>query len=82
MSMYRYPSQTIDEFDSFLTKFEHLIDTIYNFDPHLIVLLGDFNDKLSSWYIDDSDIYEGRKIDEITSLYRLSQIVSEPTHIL
>ena len=44
--------------------------------------MGDFNARLSSWNIDDVDSFEGKKIDELTSSYGLSQIISEPTHIL
>ena len=81
-SLYRSPSQNHEEFNSFLLDLEQLIETIYNLDPYLVLVLGDFNARLSSWSIDDLDSFEGRKIDELTSSYGLSQIISEPTHIL
>ena len=81
-SLYRSPSQTSDEFETFLTKFEQLVDSIYSLDPYLFIIFGDFNAKLSSWNVNDPDTFEGKKIDELTSSYGLSQIISEPTHIL
>ena len=81
-SLYRSPSQNSDEFESFLTKFEQLINSIYSLDPYLFIILGDFNAKLSSWNVNDPDTFEGKKIDELTSSYGLSQVISEPTHIL
>ena len=60
--LYRSPSQNSDEFDEFLLEFENLIDSIYNLNPHLIVILGDFNAKTSSWCANDIDSFEGLKL--------------------
>ena len=59
-----------------------MIDNVYNLVPFLILILGDFNARLSSWNLDDVDSFEGKKIGELTSSYGLTQIISEPTHIL
>ena len=48
-SLYRSPSQTSDELETFLTKFEQLIDSIYSLDPYLFIILGDFNARSSAW---------------------------------
>ena len=82
ISLYRSPSQDSDDFESFLIKFEHLIDNAISSDPDLVLILGDFNAKLSSWCGSDIDTLEGIKINDLTSSYGLSQLISEPTHIL
>ena len=47
VSLYRSPSQTSEQFGSFLTNLENLIDTIFCSDPFLVFILGDVNAKLS-----------------------------------
>ena len=59
-----------------------MIETIFNSDPLLVLILGDFNAKLSSWRTDDSDTFEGISINDVTTSYGLTQMISEPTHIL
>ena len=41
-----------------------------------------FNAKLKKWKTDDMDTAEGITIDEVSSSFALSQIISGPTHIL
>ena len=83
VSLYRSPSQTDAEFDEFIEKFEKIIDYITTSDsPNLIFIIGDFNAKLSTWKHDDPDTEEGIEISTITSSYGLTQVISEPTHIL
>ena len=83
VSLYRSPSQTLAEFDNFITKFEAIIDKIITpGSPNLIFIIGDFNAKLSTWNHDDPDTNEGIEISTITSSYGLTQIINEPTHIL
>ena len=83
VSLYRSPSQNIDEFDSFMRDFEHIISSINNpNNPSLILIVGDFNARLSSWKADDPDTFEGIEIGNLTSSYGLVQIISDPTHIL
>ena len=82
VTLYRSPNQNDIEFDDFITKFEILIDSIYNLNPYFVIILGDFNAKLNKWKTDDLDTKEGIKIDEVTSYFALSQIISGPTHIL
>ena len=47
----------------------------------MTILSGDFNSKHSNWCSDDRPTQEGRKIDNDTSHFLLSQIIKEPTHI-
>ena len=50
--------------------------------PHLTVILGDFNTKSSLWCNNDITTYEGFKIDGVTSQFGLQQIIKEFTHFI
>ena len=82
ISLYRSPSQSPDVFEKFTDNFELNLDKIANKNPYLIVILGDFNAKSSNWYKHDTTIYEGSKINAITSQFGLKQLIKEPTHSL
>ena len=47
-----------------------------------ILVTGDFNVRLSSWWKNDLTANGGSQVDAITSSYGLSQLICEPTHIL
>ena len=48
----------------------------------LIILLGDFNVRMQSWYQNDLTTFEGCKTGMANSQFSFSQIIKEPTHIL
>ena len=50
VSLYRYPSQTKDEFENFIKNLEHNLEHIARKSPFLIVVLGNFNAKMQGWY--------------------------------
>ena len=50
--------------------------------PYMMVVLGDFNAKLNSWYANDNTTIEGWKIDFLTASFGFNQIINKPTHIL
>ena len=50
--------------------------------PFLVVAIGDFNAKLSSWFCHDKTNFEGDAIENLTSQFGLHQVIKEPTHIL
>ena len=50
--------------------------------PFLLVVLGDFNAKLSQWHDKDTSTPEGISVESITSQFGLHQIINEPPHIL
>ena len=60
--LYRSPSQTQDEFETFLKNFEQF----------MTVVLGDFDAKSNNWCKADITSLEGSKIDTITSSYGLN----------
>ena len=82
VSMYRSPSQTSDDFNSFTTNLEKLVVNISSTNPHFILMIGDFNVKSSNWSSNDTTTAEGATLEYLTSLYGIKQVVTEPTHIL
>ena len=79
--IYRSPSQSTDEFDSFLSNFENFLNDINKRKPSLSAVTGDFNSRSSSWRSKDTDTIEGLKLLSLISSNRLSQLINEPTHI-
>ena len=67
ISLYRSASQSKDESESFADNFELNLDSTAHRNPYLIVVLGDFNAQTKGWYPLGKTIYEGTRIDGITS---------------
>ena len=82
VSIYRTPSQSSNEYNTFLLNFEQLLTYLNSIKPHVLLVTGDFNVRSSSWWSDDIDTVEGTRFESITSYYGLHQIINEPTHIL
>ena len=80
-SLYRSPSQSKDEFESFGDKLELNLDSIALINPCLIFVLGDFTAHTKGWYPLCKITYEGTRIDGITSQFGREQLIYEPTHI-
>ena len=80
--LYRSPSQTQDEFETFLKNFELSLDKIHENNPFMTIVQGDFNAKSNNWGKSDITSLEGSKIDTIANSYGLNQLIQEPTHIL
>ena len=76
------PSQTQDEFETFLKNFELTSDKIHENNLFMIVVLGDFIAKSNNWFKTDITSLEGSMIYTITSSYGLNELIQEPTHIL
>ena len=79
--IYRSPSQNHDEFDSFLSNFQKLLQDIENCKPSFSIVTGDFNSRCSSWWPNDINTPEGLKLYSLTCLNGFSQLIHEPTHI-
>ena len=78
---YRSPSQNSDEFESFLSNFEFLLQDISNRNPYLTLLLGGYNARNTEWWHHDITTTEGIQLEITTTLYGLQQLTDEPTHI-
>ena len=59
MYLYRSPSKSKGEFDHFLLNFEQLVSDRMSQNPLLILVTGDFNVRLSSWWKNDLTKSEG-----------------------
>ena len=82
ISLYRYPSQTQDEFEKFINNLELNLEALYQNYPFLIMLIGDLNAKSKNWYCHDKSSHEGNAIENVTAQFGLQQIINEPTHLL
>ena len=59
--IYRSPRQSSEEFDTFLSNFELLLDYIANRNPFVSIIVSDFNAKSNNWCSSDKTTYEGKK---------------------
>ena len=82
LSLYRSPSQTSEEFDSFNTNLEKIVVDISRSNPLFVSIIGDFYAKSSNWSSNDTKTSEGAQLDYLTSLYGMKQVITKPTHIL
>ena len=78
---YRSPSQSSTEFDEFLSNFDKLLNHIKQFRPSFTSILGDFNAKSKSWWLEDVTLHEGTHIESLTAMHGLQQLISDPTHL-
>ena len=81
ISLYRSPSQTQEEFNTFLDNLESNLETGFLSDLFLTTLIGDFNAKYASWNSKDNSTTGGSKLRLLTSQFGLNQIINKPTHI-
>ena len=79
---YCSPSQTISQFDDFLSSFEKLFDDVQILQSAFTVILGDFNARSKSWWCGDTTIMEGTRLDSLVFTHGFHQLISEPTYIL
>ena len=79
--IYCSPSQLSEEFDTFLSNFELLLDYIANRNLFVSIII-DFNARSNNWCSSDKTTYEGKKLESLTSQCGFKQVISNPTHIL
>ena len=60
--LYRSPSQSQDEFETFSDNFEMTLDILTQKNPFLMTAIGDFNAKSKNWYSQDKTSFEGKTI--------------------
>ena len=78
---YRKPSQSSEDFASYLQKMDSLLTCINIEDPHTIVLTGDFNAKHSDWCEEDTTDSHGIAMHQLFCSHSLTQTVHQPTNI-
>ena len=74
--IYRFPSQSDDEFDSFLFHFENTFNDINKGKPSLSAITSDFISRSSYWWSKDTGTIEGLKLFSLTSSNGLSQLIN------
>ena len=80
--IYHPPSQSSEEFDTFLSNLDLLLDYIGNRNPFVSIIIGDFNAGSNNWCSSDKTTYEGKKLESLTSQCGFKRVISDPTHIL
>ena len=80
--IYRSPSQSSIEFESFLSGFEDMLSSVLFSKSQFTVILGDFNARSSSWWSNDITNLNGSLIDSLTTTHGFKQLISDATHIL
>ena len=74
--LYRSPNQIPDEFELFLTNLENLLADITSRNPHFMLLLGDFNAKSKTCFINDQSPSKGTQLESLISLYGMKQLIA------
>ena len=74
-----YPSQNNDQF---LYLYEDLINETTLWNPLFYLILGDFNVQSPTCWDDDKTSIEGIRLDAVSSLYGLHQLIKEWTHLM
>ena len=82
VALYRSPSQSLDNFETFIDNFELNLETLSRKNPFLLVAIGDFNAKSKFWYCNDNTTSQGKALENITSKFGSHQVIKEPTHVL
>ena len=79
VSMFRSP--TYNGLNSLTNNLQKLVVNICCSNPHFILMIGDFNTKLSKWSSNHTRNAKGTQLDYLTSLYGMKQVITGLTHI-
>ena len=79
--LYRSPSQSSDEFESFSKNVELTLDPVMQNTPYMMVFLGDFNAKCTNWYKHVKTNFEGIATENISSQCALYQVINKPLRL-
>ena len=80
--MYRSPSQSSIEFESFLSGLEDMLSSVFLSKSKFTVILGDFRARSSTWCSNDVTNTNGTLIDSLTTTHGFKQLIFNATHIL
>ena len=79
--LYRSPSQTNVELNSFCDGLETTFSNLNMESPFCSIVLGDFNAKCNKWYVGDQNDHCGVMLDAVSSSSGFSQLINEPTNL-
>ena len=80
--VYRSPSQSTSEFESFLSGLEDLLSKTICSKSQFTIILGDFNARSPEWWSEDIATLHGTQIDSLTTTNGFKQKVFDPTYVL
>ena len=87
--LYHSTSQSVNESEYFPLHFETLLNQISHSKSSFLVIMGDFNARLRSWWCKDITSHEGTQLESLTTSLGLHQLISDsnqlisyPTHLL
>ena len=80
--LYRNPAHKASspEFQTFLSNFGNLYNSIKNEKPYASFFTGDVNGHTQAWYADGNTNAEGTRMNDLFSNLNLHQLITEPTH--
>ena len=76
------PSQTVDEFDSFIINLEKLVVDISSRNPYFALITGDFHAISTDSSVNDTTTSEGAQLHFFMIMCGLKQLTAESIHIL
>ena len=76
---YRPPGQSAFERDQLLSNIEYSVDLAIGERPKSVLLLGDFNDRCTSWHDPHNNSEIGNILYNLTNNLQLHQLINEPT---
>ena len=80
--VYRSPSQSTYEFESFLSGLEDLLSNIICSKSQFTIILGEFNSRSPEWWSEDIITLHGTQIDSLTTTHGSKELIFDSTHIL
>ena len=81
VSFYRSPSQSSNEFETFLANLEKLISDISSSHSDFVVLICGFNAKSRDWS-NHVTTTEGAQLNSLLISFNMKQLITEPTYIV
>jgi hypothetical protein len=78
-TVYRPPNQNANEIELFLTNLQDTIDLATSDNPYAMTLLGDLNDRCTTWDADHLDSELKNKLLNLLQLNHLHQLIKDPT---
>ena len=82
VSLYRSPSQSQGEFETFTDNLEPTLDKVFETNPFLVTGPGSINVKLSQWSRNDKTSTEGSKIANLNPQRGIKHIINQSINIL
>lgn len=78
---YRPPGQSRQQADNFIQNLETSIQSIMSKNYESVVLVGDFNDRCTSWSGDHRNSELRLQLHDLVNTFNLMQLINEPTYI-